>query len=88
MLYLVYLFSNANLFESISKIQVAIQCRRQSIQSRGAKAKSRGPKFFLILALKRHAVHNAITSINKSLKQSKVILVGVTSSELLFSEHF
>jgi len=34
-----------------------IQCRRQSIQSRG-------PKFFLlILALEKHAVYNAITSI-------------------------
>jgi len=42
----------------------------------------------LILALKKHAVHIAITSINKSLMQSKIILIGVTSSELLFAEHF
>jgi len=33
-------------------------------------------------------MHNAITSINNSLMQSKIILIGVTSSELLFPEHF
>jgi len=36
----------------------------------------------------KHVVHNAFTSINNSLMQLKIILVGVTSSELLFSEHF
>jgi len=47
------------------------------------------PKFFLlILALKKHAMHNAITRINNSLMQLKIILNGVTSSGLLFSEHF
>jgi len=65
------------------------QCRRQSIQSRGAKSKSRGPKFLLILDLKKHAVHNVITSINNSLQvQSEIILIGVTSSESPFPEHF
>jgi len=47
-----------------------------------------GPKFLLILALKKHAAHNAITSINNSLMQSKITLIDVTSSEMLFSEHF
>jgi len=42
----------------------------------------------LILALKKHAVHNAITSTNNSLMQSKIILIGVTSSELLFYRVF
>jgi len=52
--------------------------------SAGARAfKVGGPKL-LILALKKHAVHNAITNINNSLMQSKIILIGVTSSELLF----
>jgi len=37
----------------------------------------------LILALKKHAVHIAITSINNFLMQSKIILIGVTSLELL-----
>jgi len=46
------------------------------------------PSFLLILALKKHAVHNIITSINNSLMQSKIMLVGVTNSELLFLEHF
>jgi len=46
------------------------------------------PKFLLILALKKHAVHNAITSVNNSLMQSKSILIGITSSELLFRDHF
>jgi len=40
----------------------------------------------LILALKKQAVHNAITRINDSLMQSKSILIGVTSSDFLFSE--
>jgi len=31
-------------------------------------------------------VHNAITSMNNSLMQSEIILIGVTSSELLFGE--
>jgi len=39
--------------------------------------------FLLILALEKHAVHNAITSINNSLMQSKIIIIGVASSELL-----
>jgi len=47
-----------------------------------------GQSFLLILALKKHAVHNAIASINNSLMQSKIILIGVTSSEFPFSEHF
>jgi len=39
----------------------------------------------LISALKKHAVHNAITRINSnSLMQSKITLIGVTSSEFLF----
>jgi len=38
--------------------------------------------------MKKHAVHNAITSINNPLMQSKIILIGVTSSKLLFSEQF
>jgi len=42
----------------------------------------------LILALEKHAVHYAITSMNNSLMQSKIILIGVTSSELLFPEQF
>jgi len=37
----------------------------------------------LILILKKHAIHSAITSINNSLMQSKIIF---TSSELLFPE--
>jgi len=37
----------------------------------------------LILALEKHAVHNAITSL-----QLEIILIGVTNSELLFTEHF
>jgi len=37
----------------------------------------------LILALKKHAVFNAITSINNSLMQLKIILIGVTSSKFL-----
>jgi len=52
-----------------------VQCWRQSIQSRG-------PKFFMILVLKKHAVHNAITSINISFMQSEIILISVSSSEL------
>jgi len=64
------------------------QWRRQTIQSNGNKSKSRGGQSFIsILALKKHAVHNAIASINNSLMQSKIILIGVTSSKLLFSEH-
>jgi len=47
-----------------------------------------GQIFLFILALKKHDMHNAITSINNSLIQSKIILIGVTISELLFSEHF
>jgi len=47
-----------------------------------------GQSFLLILALKKHAVHNAITSKNNSLMQLKITLIGVTSSELLFSDHF
>jgi len=54
-----------------------------------AKSKSRGGQSFsLILALKKHAVHNAITCIYNSLMKSKIILIGVTSSELLFPKHF
>jgi len=64
------------------------QCLRQSIQSRRPNLKVGGPKFLLILALKKHAVHSAIASINNSLMQSKIILIAVTSSKLLFSEHF
>jgi len=65
------------------------QCRGQSIRSRGAKSKSRGAKvFLLIFALKKHAVHNAITNINNFVMQSEIILIGVTSSKLLFPEHF
>jgi len=65
-------------------------CWRQSIQSRGPNLKVRRSSFLflLILALKKHAVRNAITSINNSLLKSKIILIGVTSSELLFPEHF
>jgi len=48
---------------SLQSHWTSTQCRRQSIQSRGAKSKSRGPK-------------------------SKIILIGITSSELLFPEHF
>jgi len=33
-----------------------------------------GQSFVLILALKKQAVHNAITSINNSLMQSKIII--------------
>jgi len=33
-------------------------------------------------------MHNAITSINNSLIQFEIILIGVTSSKLLFPEHF
>jgi len=65
------------------------RCRRQSIQSReatskskGAKSKSRGAKFFIEFSPEKHALCNAITSINNSLMQSKIILIGVTSSEL------
>jgi len=51
--------------------------------------KGEGAKFFLlILALKKYAVYNAITGINNSLMQSIIILIGVTSSELLYSEQF
>jgi len=42
----------------------------------------------LILALEKHAVHNANTSINISLIQLEIILIGVTSSKLLFPKHF
>jgi len=42
----------------------------------------------LNLVLKKYAIYNAITSINNSLMQSKIILIGVTSSKLLFPEHF
>jgi len=38
----------------------------------------------LILALNKHAVHTAIASINNSSMQSKIILIGVASLELLF----
>jgi len=54
----------------------------------GPNLKEGGQRFLLILALEKHAVHNAITSKNNSLIQSEIILIGVTSSELLFSEHF
>jgi len=60
----------------------------RAFKVKGPKLKVGGSKFLLILALKKHAVHNAITSINNSIMQSKIILIGVTSSELLFSEHF
>jgi len=37
------------------------QCRHQSIQSKGANLKVGGAKsFLLILALEKHAVHNAV----------------------------
>jgi len=62
-----------------------MQCRRQSIQSRGTKSKSRGPKFLLILALEKHAVHNAVTSINTSLMQSEI---GCYKFKIAFSEAF
>jgi len=42
----------------------------------------------LTLALIKHAADNAITKIDNSLIQSEIILIGVTSSELLFPEHF
>jgi len=42
-------------------------CWRQSIQNWGPKV------FLLIFALKKHAVHNAITSINNSLIQSNYV---------------
>jgi len=48
-------------FVKVFNITLA-QCWRQSIQSREAKV------FLLILALKKHAVLNAITSINNTLK--------------------
>jgi len=73
------------------------QCGRQSIQSRGGgggrnipkKARGGGQSFFLLIfALKKHAVHNAITSIINCLMQLKIILIGVPSSELLFPVHF
>jgi len=35
----------------------------------------------LILALKKHAVHNAITIINNSLMLSKIVLIVIISSE-------
>jgi len=38
--------------------------------------------------MKKHAVHNAITSKNNYLMQLEIILIGVASSELLFPEHF
>jgi len=33
-------------------------------------------------------MHNAITNINNSFMQLEIILIGITHSELLFSEHF
>jgi len=68
-----------------------VYIRRQKIQncklrtSAGARAfKVEGPNikvggqiFLLILALEKHAVHNAITSINNSLMQSEIILLVV-----------
>jgi len=68
------------------------QCNKQNNPSSagarpfkvGANLKVGGQSFLLILPLKKHAVHNAITSINNSLMQSKIILIGVTSSEVLF----
>jgi len=58
-------------------------CRGQSIQSRGARSKSRGAKvYFIDFSPEKHAVHDAITSIYNSLMQSKII--GVASSKLLF----
>jgi len=69
---------------SFLKVLLSKQCRRQSIQIRGAKSKSGGPKFLLILTLKNLAVYYAITSINNSLMQSKIILIGVTSQNCFF----
>jgi len=40
------------------------QCRRQSIQSRGAKSESRGAKDFFIDFSPAKTLHNAITSQN------------------------
>jgi len=52
----------------------------------------------LILALQKHAVHNVVTSMNNSSMQSEIWCYkfkiafpgafGVTSSKLLFPEHF
>jgi len=37
---------------------------------------------------KAHAVQYAITSVNNALMQSEIILIGITSSKLLFPVHF
>jgi len=46
----------------------------------GPNLKAGGQRFLLILALEKHAVHNAIASINNSFMQSEIILISVTSS--------
>jgi len=51
----------------------------RAFKVRGPNLKVGRPKFFLLIkALKKHAVHNAIASINNSFMQPKIILIGVT----------
>jgi len=58
------------------------QCRRQSIQSRS-------PEFFAFCPAKAcRAECNYSTSINNLPNQRDIILIGVTSSEIFFPEHF
>jgi len=60
----------------------------RAFKVRGTKLKVGGPKFFIYFSPEKHAEHNAITSMNNSLMHLKIILIDVTSSELLFSGAF
>jgi len=72
----------------MSNVYLNFVCRLRSAGARAFKIEGPnlkiggevGVKFLLILALKKH--------VENYLMQSKIILIGVTSSELLFSEHF
>jgi len=61
-----------------------MQCRRQSIQNRGQNLKVGVPKIFIDFSLKKHVVHNAITSINNSLMQAEIILIDVQAQNCFF----